>query len=989
MRITHLHIYGYGKFCDKQINFDSTGLQVIYGENEKGKSTIKSFVTVMLFGFPTKSQAGAHYEPKQGASYGGKLTIEMKEVGKVTIERQKGKNNGKAAVYFEDGTVSGEEALHNLLGGIDKRVFLGIFSFSASDLQKMEQLKTEELNQYLHGASIWGKGSLSELEKKIEKGQQELFKPSGKRPILNEKLQQLEEMKKSLKQVESQLNHYNELLVQRRDLQSQYEQISETINLLKGRIKIQEKLKIIEPLYVQETGIVAQLEQLPFIENFPIHGIDAVKDSIAKEQALKEQLVDLELKLSEQEQQTKEGTLRANFEQIKEQALLLKENTYEYERLKEELSSVDLELHKTNQLIADHTERLGRDWNTETVLRAETSLTAKEELKTLVQRERKSLYEQEQLEVELKTKSFQLEQAKGKMKDIHGQCLSIIEKEEIEQELINLKEKRSKRLELEQQIHWQKLQPKSSDHQKKNRFYLILISLLLFGMVGWLVYIQQWIPSILAFVSAAIMLYMNSTVKMSNDQMVHPEIVEQEKKLEHLRTTHELERDIEQLERTLNDNTVKANQLEIRQQQLSQDEKGYHLLLAAIETCENELELIHNQLMEWCRKYQFGHHGNCQHHLELFDLIVDTKQLINDQKYFKKRKSEICERLEEIHSLGQKIAGELFIKENESFAVLVHKIHEVIELEEKSRMQILETNKSVEKLKSEIDTLKKKIQYLQEGRFEWLERGSARAEEEFFYLADIAIERQALNKELVFLRSQQAQIATESLTKEEVVSQLEQGLVTIEEGLVMLNEQLAEAVERQSAHQKQLGKIDHEIEQLEIGTNHSQLCQTYELKKSEFQEVAKEWATLRLGQFILKQAKSIYELERQPVVIQKAKEIFSQMTNGEYTHLFAPISENTFIVERHDGVRFYPDELSQGTGEQLYLSLRLALALEYQVKSPIPIILDDIMVNFDDVRKVNAKSVIEEVAKKHQILFFSCHKQIKNLFQQESTFVLS
>ncbi|MEB1807978.1 MAG: AAA family ATPase [Bacillaceae bacterium] len=989
MRITHLHIYGYGKFYDKQINFHSTGLQVIYGENEKGKSTIKSFITVMLFGFPTKSQAGAHYEPKHGTSYGGKLTIEISDIGKVTIERQKGKNNGKAIVYFEDGTVGGEEALHNLLGGIDKRVFLGIFSFSASDLQKMEQLKTDELNQYLHGVSIWGKGSLSELEKKIEKGQQELFKPNGKRPVLNEKLQELEGKKKNLKQVESQLNHYNDLLVERNQLQSQYKQANQKINTLKDRIKIQEKLRLIEPLYVQEKGIISQLEQLPFIENFPVHGIDAVKDSIAKEQALNEQLIDLELELSEHKLQIKEATVRDDFELIKEQVLMLKEHSYEYERLKEELSSVELELRKTNQLIAAHTERLGRDWSNETILRAETSLTGKEELKTLVQRERKTLYEQEQLDGELKTKSLQLEQIKEKLTDIRKQCLSNEDKEEIVQELMKLKEEKSQRLELEQKIHWYKFQPKTSDHQKKNGVYLLLISLLLFGVGGWLAFVQQWIPSVLSLIVAVVILYMNNTNKTNTDQTRDSEIQDLEKNLERLRTIPELEREIEHIDRTLNDNTVKENQLEIRQQQLSQEEKGYKLVLAAIETCENELELIQNQLMEWCRKYQFGHYGNSEHHLELFDMIVDTKQLLNDHNYFKKRQTEIGERLDEIENLGQEIAGELFIEENGSFAVLVHKIDKVMEREEKTRLQILETNKSMKRLELEIDTLKKKIQYLQEGRSAWLEKGSANDEAEFFYLANIASERQKLEKELVFLRSQQAQIGTESLTKEEAGAQLEQGLVTIEETLAMLNEQLTEAVELQAAQQKQLGRIDHEIEQLEKGTNHSQLCQTYELQKSEFQEAAKEWATLRIGQLILRQAKSIYEMERQPVVVQKAKEIFSQMTNGEYIHLFAPISESTFVVERHDGVRFYPDELSQGTGEQLYLSLRLALALAYQAQSPMPIILDDIMVNFDDIRKVNAKLVLEEVAKKHQVLFFSCHEQMKNLFQQESTMVLS
>ncbi|WP_216829372.1 ATP-binding protein [Alkalihalobacterium elongatum] len=988
MRIEKLHIYGYGKFYDTQINLVSPELQVIYGENERGKSTIKSFITTMLFGFPTKSQVGAHYEPKHGTKYGGKITLEVKELGEVTIERQKGKNGGKAIVFLENGNVGGEEVLQHLLGGMDKRLFTGIFSFSASDLQKIEQLKTEELNQYLHGASMLGKGSLNELEKRLEKNQQDLFKPSGKRPILNEKLFQLEDIKKSLKHSENQLTQYNELLLQRKDLEDQYIRVNNTINSLKERIKQQEKLKLIEPLYAQEKGISLQLDQLPVITDFPIGAIDTVKDSLAKEQTLKEQLIELEINLREKQQQVETVSFRTNFQQVKEQALMLQENSYEYERLKEELTTVELELRKINQLITDQLERLGRDWDAETILRTKTGLTAKEELKQLAQRERKSLYEREQLEVELKTKSLQLQQTKEKMKDIKGQCLSNEEKEGYEQKLIQAKDSRTIRKEIEQNMQWVKLQSERSENKNENSNYFILIVLLLLGIGGWLVYIQQWVIAILVFATAIFTFYMKNNKKESN-LFVKKNIQEYEKKLENLPSIHELEREMEQIERILNENVAKLNQLEMWQKQLSQEEKGYSLILAAFETCENEIELIDNQLLEWCRTYQFGRYGNCEHQLSLFDLSVEVKQMINDQRYYKKRKQEICLRLEQIEDVVKYLAEELLIKERVSLALLTHKINEVIENEEKVRIQFIELKESIKKLNIEINVLKNKIMYLREERSTWLSKAAAKDEEEFFYFAKVATERQALEKELSFLRSQQAQLTTNNFTREAVIAKLEKANVSILEELEALNIQLAEKLEQQSALQKQIGRMDHEIEQIEAGTNHSQLLQTYELEKTEFQAKAMEWASFRMGELILKKAKSIYETERQPVVIQKAKELFSIMTNGEYVNLFAPVSENTFVVERFDGVRFSPDELSQGTGEQLYLSIRLALALAYQAQSPMPIILDDIMVNFDDGRKDCAKNVIEEVAKKHQVLFFTCHEQIKNLFHQEATMVLS
>ena len=83
MKLLDLHIDGFGKFHDRDLTF-SDGLNVVYGKNEAGKSTIHTFVRCMLFGLErgrgraSRNDTWSHYEPWDNkAAYGGRLRVEQ------------------------------------------------------------------------------------------------------------------------------------------------------------------------------------------------------------------------------------------------------------------------------------------------------------------------------------------------------------------------------------------------------------------------------------------------------------------------------------------------------------------------------------------------------------------------------------------------------------------------------------------------------------------------------------------------------------------------------------------------------------------------------------------------------------------------------------------------------------------------------------------------------------------------------------------------
>ena len=83
---------------------------------------------------------------------------------------------------------------------------------------------------------------------------------------------------------------------------------------------------------------------------------------------------------------------------------------------------------------------------------------------------------------------------------------------------------------------------------------------------------------------------------------------------------------------------------------------------------------------------------------------------------------------------------------------------------------------------------------------------------------------------------------------------------------------------------------------------------------------------------------------------------------------------------RADGDRVPVAGMSQGTRDQLFLSLRLA-AIEQHIASrgPFPVIVDDLLVQFDDARALATLEVLAELGTKTQVLFFTHHQHLVEL----------
>ena len=257
-------------------------------------------------------------------------------------------------------------------------------------------------------------------------------------------------------------------------------------------------------------------------------------------------------------------------------------------------------------------------------------------------------------------------------------------------------------------------------------------------------------------------------------------------------------------------------------------------------------------------------------------------------------------------------------------------------------------------------------------------------EADFRARAQEQAETVSLRKELGEVRSDLADAMTEQIDEETLHPWLEEpsasGLDQHWEHL-LADTQTVEADIRQKYEQR--GQLNERLKALAADRRPSEKRLEFDLLNERLAEAIQRWQVLVVTHRLLDRIRELYQRERQPATLQEASRYFSAMTSGRYVRVWTPLSDDTLLVDDSSGHTLPIDVLSRGTREQLFLSLRLALAADYAVRGEsFPLVLDDLLVNFDSDRARATAEVLKEFAATgHQVLLFTCHEHIKRLFQ--------
>jgi uncharacterized protein YhaN len=295
-----------------------------------------------------------------------------------------------------------------------------------------------------------------------------------------------------------------------------------------------------------------------------------------------------------------------------------------------------------------------------------------------------------------------------------------------------------------------------------------------------------------------------------------------------------------------------------------------------------------------------------------------------------------------------------------------------------------------EELEREIDRLGRRyarfstiIDRLQHKRGLLLRMAGTSDEDEFRRRAKAQTEARELVAERARLAQQIAATVAGHSTEDRIAQ-----LVATPQTLEVAESQLAEArrvvSEKLTAALTSRGEIGQEIKTLVEDRQLAGKRVDLGIVEKRLRESIDRWRVLTLCRMMLSNVREYYEREHQPQTLQEASTYLKRMTSGRYTRVWTPLDEHSLRVDDAEGQPLPVEVLSRGTREQLFLALRLALVSAHARRGVrLPLVLDDVLVNFDLPRAKAAAIVLRDFARAgHQILIFTCHEHIARLFKQ-------
>ena len=185
---------------------------------------------------------------------------------------------------------------------------------------------------------------------------------------------------------------------------------------------------------------------------------------------------------------------------------------------------------------------------------------------------------------------------------------------------------------------------------------------------------------------------------------------------------------------------------------------------------------------------------------------------------------------------------------------------------------------------------------------------------------------------------------------------------------------ISDALAEQQRLQNRLGQHQGQMESL---GSRDVLEHQLAAVSGRLDKLEKTYEALELALDTLAQAKRELQRRFAPRISKRAQELMEMMTEGRYTRFAMGEDFSLSAGAGEEDILHTAQWRSDGTVDQLYLALRLAVAEELTPEAPL--VLDDALVRFDDKRLKAALEILRQMAQKKQVVLFTCHSREQDM----------
>ena len=1025
MKITDLQVDGFGVWKGLTVESISDEITVFCGYNEAGKTTMMQFIRSMMFGF-SPDRLGKYTPPVYGGLAGGMMDIAT-PTGVFEVQRHVDPNRhsdpiGDLAVTdAHDGSVHGRARLGSLMSDIDESIFTNVFAIGLREIQELGALNSTAAAEQLYKlTSGLDRVSLIDVMRDLRGRREKIActdpKNESRLSTLSERRQKL---LREIDELKQRSKRWSRMAGETTDINNQLADIKKELNRNEQEARLLEIAMQISDRWQSRSSIIQQLKSmgsLPDSRDVSIKKLDDLNIRISQARERIEQV-----KSQRKTIKTEAMALPINrnlwaqksrIEAVTEHMPWVESLQRQSDKLTEDIDRIE------NSLVGD-VDGLGhqlkikardvRELGNRGLMSLESTGKKLQE-----QTDRLNKYKNDLEKIDFDLGQHQQRLGSSQSKE-HGTSESLDETGRYVNRLrrrIELEEKITKlnrnRMELERDVD-SVVNEQVLPVEKLSIIgviFILGIVLLGFGFIDAALFKGRWLSdtstnmgivfvmlgAIAGFISLGLKYHWERVAKETLDDFRHQiDIVRQQlKRAKHERD--EIERQLPatatgQWELELQDAENKLMRLEDLiplENRVQSTRSNQEELRRRISAQERELKKAEEQ---WQASLRTAGLPEILKPHQLKEITKRADRIASQNVRLDQFKLERVERQKELSALSSRIdmmlheTGMKFHSTN-----LVDRLAQLNQAVNEQRA-FVNTRKDFaskyKSLRSRLNRAKRELDKLLGQRQRLLSTVGAENEEEYRRIDAQHTRRHKLLEERDNLSKQITAALGKHYREEELRETLNSyGSGGLEKRWEESQAEIERIKEQQTRLHQQRGEFLLEVKMLGEDSRLDVVRLELNAVNAEIAQLQKQWQVLATSTQLLEMIRESYESKRQPETLKEASGYLERLTEGRYQRIWTRLTGEELLVDNGGDETIPVDKLSRGTREAVYLSLRMALVGAYARRGAvIPMVLDDVLVNFDGRRARAAAEVLVDFSRNgYQILMFTCHDHVRDLF---------